>query len=50
MHENRGQTIRAMLTILPAIQRRHLRAVSVPELMALDPPSPAQLRAGPHGC
>jgi peptidoglycan/xylan/chitin deacetylase (PgdA/CDA1 family) len=50
MHENRGQTIRALLTILPALRRRHLRAVTVPELLALDPPSLAQLRAGPHGC
>jgi peptidoglycan/xylan/chitin deacetylase (PgdA/CDA1 family) len=50
MHENRGQTIRALLTILPALRRRHLRAVSVPELLALDPPSLRQLRAGPRGC
>lgn len=50
MHENRGQTIRALLQILPEIQRRHLRAVSLPELLAKDPPSVAQLRAGPAGC
>ncbi|TMK40030.1 MAG: polysaccharide deacetylase family protein [Actinobacteria bacterium] len=50
MHENRGQTIRAMLKLLPALHRRHLRAVSLPELLAADPPTDAQLRAGPLGC
>jgi len=50
MHENRGQTIRALLTILPEVRRQHLRAVSVPELLALDPPSERQLREGPRGC
>jgi peptidoglycan/xylan/chitin deacetylase (PgdA/CDA1 family) len=50
MHENRGQTIRAMLTFLPELARHHLRAVSVPELLARDPPSTAQLRAGGRGC
>ncbi len=50
MHENRGQTIRALLQILPEIERRHLRAVSLPELLAKDPPSVAQLHAGPAGC
>lgn len=50
MHENRGQTIRAMFTFLPEIQRLHLRAVSLPELLAKDPPSVAQVRAGGSGC
>lgn len=50
MHENRGQTIRALATIFAAIRRRHLQAVTVPELVAEDPPSLAQLRAGGHGC
>ncbi|MGZ6707475.1 MAG: polysaccharide deacetylase family protein [Solirubrobacteraceae bacterium] len=49
-HENRGQTIRALRGILPALRRRHLRAVTVPELLAADPPSAAQLRAGGRGC
>ena len=40
MHENHGQTIRAMLAIFAALQRRHLRAVSVPQLLHDDPPSP----------
>jgi len=50
MHENRGQTIRALPVIFAALAREHLRAVTVPELVAEDPPSPAQLRAGGRGC
>lgn len=50
LHENRGQTIRALTTLLPYLRRRHLRSVSVPELLATDPPSPAQLRRGWIGC
>jgi peptidoglycan/xylan/chitin deacetylase (PgdA/CDA1 family) len=50
MHENRGQTIRALPPILHALKRRHLRAVTVPELMELDPPSRALLRKGLKGC
>ncbi len=50
MHENRGQTIRALRSILPALRRSHLRAVTVPELLAADPPSASQLDAGLRGC
>jgi peptidoglycan/xylan/chitin deacetylase (PgdA/CDA1 family) len=50
MHENRGQTIRALTTLLPELRRRHMRSVSLPELFASDPPSVAQVRAGPAGC
>lgn len=50
MHENRGQTIRALTTLLPELHRRHLRSVTLPELLAEDPPSLAQLKAGPAGC
>jgi peptidoglycan/xylan/chitin deacetylase (PgdA/CDA1 family) len=50
MHENHGQTIRAMPTIFAALKRRHLRAVSVPQLLTDDPPSAAQVRAGWAGC
>jgi peptidoglycan/xylan/chitin deacetylase (PgdA/CDA1 family) len=50
MHENHGQTIRAMLSIFAALQRKHLRAVSVPRLLTDDPPSEAQVRAGDLGC
>jgi len=51
LHENRGQTIRALRDlILPLLRARHLITVSVPQLLALDPPSRAQLRAGYAGC
>lgn len=50
MHENRGQTIRAMLQIFPALAAKHLQPVTLPELMTVDPPSLAQLRAGGRGC
>ncbi|MGO9977089.1 MAG: polysaccharide deacetylase family protein [Solirubrobacteraceae bacterium] len=49
-HENRGQTIRALTTLLPDLRRGHLRSVSVPELLATDPPSLRQLREGINGC
>ena len=50
LHENHGQTIRALARILPALRRRHLLSVSVPHLLAVDPPSLRQLRAGSRGC
>ena len=50
MHENRGQTIRALTTLLPVLHQRHLQSVSLPELFATDPPSPAEIRRGPAGC
>lgn len=50
MHENHGQTIRALPVIFAALSRRHLQAVTVPELIAAAPPSLAQLRAGQRGC
>jgi peptidoglycan/xylan/chitin deacetylase (PgdA/CDA1 family) len=50
MHENRGQTIRALTTLLPDLRRRHLQSVSLPELFATDPPSMSQVLRGPSGC
>jgi len=50
MHENRGQTIRALDTIFAALRQRHLQAVTVPQLITSDPPSLAQLRKGYRGC
>jgi peptidoglycan/xylan/chitin deacetylase (PgdA/CDA1 family) len=50
MHENHGQTVRALLAIFAALQRKHLRAVSVSQLLSDDPPSLAQVRAGGAGC
>jgi len=50
MHENHGQTVRALLAIFAALQRRRLRAVSVPQLLTDDPPAARQLRAGQPAC
>ncbi|MGA8337619.1 MAG: polysaccharide deacetylase family protein [Solirubrobacteraceae bacterium] len=50
MHENRGQTIRALDVIFAALRKRHLKAVTVPQLIADDPPSLSQLRKGLDGC
>jgi peptidoglycan/xylan/chitin deacetylase (PgdA/CDA1 family) len=50
MHENHGQTVRALLNIFAALKRKHLRAVSVPRLLTEDPPSGAQVRAGGAAC
>jgi peptidoglycan/xylan/chitin deacetylase (PgdA/CDA1 family) len=50
MHENRGQTIRALTTLLSVLHRRHLRSVSLPDLFATDPPSRAQIRRGLAAC
>jgi hypothetical protein len=50
MHENHGQTVRALLNIFAALERRHLHAVSVPQLLNDATPSVAQVRAGGLGC
>ena len=50
MHENHGQTVRAMLSIFAALQRKHLHAVSVPQLLSDDPPSLGRVQAGGEGC
>ncbi len=42
MHDLHRATMRALPSILQAIALRGLRAVSVPELLALDPPAPHQ--------
>jgi peptidoglycan/xylan/chitin deacetylase (PgdA/CDA1 family) len=49
-HENHGQTIRALTTLLPLLHRRHLRSVSLPELFATDPPPVSLIRRGFYGC
>lgn len=50
MHENRGQTIRALTTLLPELRRRHLHSVSLLQLLSTDPPSAAQVRGGERAC
>ncbi len=45
MHDTREESIKALrYVILPELRRRHLTAVTLPELFALDPPSAAQVR------
>jgi peptidoglycan/xylan/chitin deacetylase (PgdA/CDA1 family) len=46
LHENRGSTHNALPRILKLLQHRDFTPVSIPELLALDPPSVHQLRAG----
>jgi peptidoglycan/xylan/chitin deacetylase (PgdA/CDA1 family) len=50
MHENHGQTVRALLNIFAALVSKHLRAVSVAQLLTDDPPSAAQVRGGGAAC
>jgi peptidoglycan/xylan/chitin deacetylase (PgdA/CDA1 family) len=51
MHENHGQTIRALkFLVLPWLRRQDLTAVDLNALLALDPPTLAQLRLGQIGC
>lgn len=42
LHDIHPWTLRALPRILSVIRHRHLRAVSVPELLAIDPPAPSQ--------
>jgi peptidoglycan/xylan/chitin deacetylase (PgdA/CDA1 family) len=50
MHENLPATVKALPRILRILNHRRFELVTVPELLALDPPSPAQLRQGLEGC
>jgi peptidoglycan/xylan/chitin deacetylase (PgdA/CDA1 family) len=50
MHETYDRSLAALPQVLVAAQRKRLRLVSVPELLALDPPPDALVRAGPTGC
>ncbi len=45
MHDTRSETIKALkYAILPALRLRGLKAVTLPELFALNPPTEAQVR------
>lgn len=48
LHENRGTTQNALPRIIRLIQREGYRAVTVPQLLAMDPPTPDQLQH--HTC
>lgn len=50
-HDGPAATITALRRkIIPAIRKSGLTMVTLPELMVLNPPSDAQLKAGPSGC
>lgn len=46
LHDNRGTTLKALPRILDLVEARGYTTVTVPELLELDPPTNAQLRAG----
>jgi peptidoglycan/xylan/chitin deacetylase (PgdA/CDA1 family) len=50
MHENKSQTLVALPPILRMLKRRGYRSVTIPELLALNPPSDQQAQAGFQGC
>lgn len=51
MHDGPPATLTALRRrILPAIRRRKLTMVTVPELLVLNPPGRKRLAQGPHGC
>jgi peptidoglycan/xylan/chitin deacetylase (PgdA/CDA1 family) len=50
MHENRPQTLVALPKILKLLQRKGYRSVTIPELLALNPPSDALVRGGFLAC
>ncbi len=51
MHDGREATLKALRTrVLPAARRRKLHFVTLSELLAVNPPSAAQIEAGPRGC
>jgi peptidoglycan/xylan/chitin deacetylase (PgdA/CDA1 family) len=52
LHEDQTvpRTVDAMRSFLPELRRRGLRAVTVPELLRLDPPVRAQIPKGSGGC
>jgi peptidoglycan/xylan/chitin deacetylase (PgdA/CDA1 family) len=50
MHETHDTTLTALPRILAAAKQKGLRLVSIPQLLALDPPTEAQVRAGGNGC
>jgi peptidoglycan-N-acetylglucosamine deacetylase len=49
LHDIQPATVRALPRILELMRTRHLRAVSVPELLRRDPPGYAQLMADSRG-
>jgi peptidoglycan/xylan/chitin deacetylase (PgdA/CDA1 family) len=50
MHETKDSTVAVLPQVLAEAKKKGLKLVSIPQLLALDPPSLAQLRDGGNGC
>jgi peptidoglycan/xylan/chitin deacetylase (PgdA/CDA1 family) len=50
MHENQPETPMALKRILPQLRARGFKFLTVPELLALDPPKPSLVKRGLRGC
>lgn len=50
LHENLRQTELALPALLRGLRSERLRSVTVPDLLAVDPPTVKQLRSGIRGC
>jgi peptidoglycan/xylan/chitin deacetylase (PgdA/CDA1 family) len=50
MHETKDTTPSLLPKILASAKQKGLRLVSIPQLLALDPPTEAQVRDGGNGC
>ena len=50
MHDTYDRSLAALPRILESARRKGIQLVSVPQLLALDPPTEAQVRAGGMGC
>jgi len=50
MHETYDRSLAALPQVLRDARKRGLRLVSVPQLLALDPPPEALVKAGPDAC
>ena len=50
LHETHRTTLQALPLLLDALRARGLTPVDIPELLAVNPPSDAQLRQGLSAC
>lgn len=50
MHDGPGVTLQALPKVIKAIKRSGLTMVTIPQLLVVNPPTTAQLRAGAQGC
>jgi peptidoglycan-N-acetylglucosamine deacetylase len=50
LHENQPETPMALRRLLPQLRARGFKFLTVPELLALDPPARWQVRRGLKGC